>query len=136
MSITIRRRDFLAALGSTALIWPPSTRAQQRPRLRRIGVLMNLPADDPESLTRIGGFLQGLQELGWADGRNVRIDYRWGANNPDRYREYASELIAFAPDVILAFGAEVVRALQRATTTVPIVFAAANDPVGAGLVEG
>ena len=95
---------------------------------------MNLAADDPESLARIGAFLQGLQELGWTDGRNVRLDYRWGAGDPGRYRSYAAEIVAAAPDVILGGGAAVV-ALQQASRTVPIVFAQSIDPVGSGIVE-
>jgi putative ABC transport system substrate-binding protein len=101
--------------------------------MRRISVLMNLAADDPEALARIGAFLQGLQELGWTDGRNVRLDYRWGAGDAGRYRSYAAELAAAAPDVILGGGAAVV-ALQQATRTVPIVFVGISDPVGVGVV--
>ena len=128
----MRRREFITLLGGAAA-WPLAARAQQPSAMRRISVLMNLAADDPESLARIGAFLQGLQELGWTDGRNVRLDYRWGAGDPGRYRSYATELAAAAPDVILGGGATVV-ALQQATRTVPIVFVGISDPVGVGVV--
>jgi len=114
--------------------WPHAARAQQGERMRRIGVLMNLAADDPEGQTRITAFVQGLQQLGWTEGHNVRIDYRWGAGDAEHFRRYAAELVALAPDVILASNIPVVLALQQATRTVPIVFAAVTDPVGAGLV--
>jgi putative ABC transport system substrate-binding protein len=94
---------------------------------------MNLTADDPESPVRIAAFLQGLQQLGWTDGRNVRIEYRWGANDADLDRRYATELLALAPDVILAAGTLSVAALQRVTRTLPIVFVTVTDPVGAGI---
>jgi putative ABC transport system substrate-binding protein len=96
----MRRRDFIAGLGSAAA-WPLAARAQQGERVRRIGVLMNLAADDPETVRRMAAFVQGLQELGWTDGRNVRIEYRYGVGDADRYRRYAAELVALAPDVIL-----------------------------------
>ena len=98
----MRRREFISLLGgAAAAVWPLAARAQQGERMRRIGVLMNLAADDPQSPVRIATFLLGLQESGWTDGRNLRIDYRWGAGDPDRYRRYAAELVALAPDVIL-----------------------------------
>jgi putative ABC transport system substrate-binding protein len=128
----MKRREFITLIGG-AVAWPLAARAQQGERVRRIGVLMNLAADDPESLARIGAFLQGLQELGWTDGRNVRLDYRWGVGDPGRYRSYATELAAAAPDLILGGGAAVV-ALQQATRTVPIVFVGISDPVGVGVV--
>jgi putative ABC transport system substrate-binding protein len=102
--------------------------------MRRIGVLMNLTADDPEAPGRVAAFAQGLGELGWTIGRNVRIDYRWGANDPDRGRRYADELIALTPDIILASGTLSATPLQRITRTLPIVFVNVTDPVGAGLV--
>ena len=102
--------------------------------MRRVGVLMNLAADDPEGKARLTAFLQGLQELGWTDGRNVRIDYRAAAGDADRYRTYAAELVALAPDVILANGSQSVAALLQTTRTVPIVFVNFIDPVGAGFV--
>jgi putative ABC transport system substrate-binding protein len=102
--------------------------------MRRIGVLMNLPADDPESAARLAAFKQGLQELGWTVDRNVRIDYCWAAGEADRFRRCAAELVALAPDVILSSGASAAAALQQATRAVPIVFAGSVDPVGRGLV--
>jgi putative tryptophan/tyrosine transport system substrate-binding protein len=134
MAIRIRRRELIVTLGSAAAAWPIAVRAQQPERMRRIGVLMNLSADDPESPVRIAAFLQGLQQLGWSDGRNVRIEYRWGAGDADRYHTYAAELVALAPDVILSTATATVGALQQVTRTVPIVFVNAIDPVGAGYV--
>jgi len=129
----ICRRGFITLLGGAAT-WPLAARAQQGERVRRIGVLMHLAADDPEGQARFTSFLQGLQQLGWTDGRNVRIDARWGANNADRGR-YAAELVALAPDVILASTTPAMMALQQSTRAVPIVFANVADPVGAGFVE-
>src|SRR5215475_15221636 len=128
----MRRREFIALLGGAAA-WPLAARAQQPDRLRRIGILMYLASDDADAQSRNAAFLQGLQELGWAVGRNVRIDYRWGASNfdPERMRKGAVELV---PDVVLATTVPIVLALQQVSRTVPIVFAAAIDPVGAGLV--
>jgi putative ABC transport system substrate-binding protein len=114
--------------------WPLAARAQQADRMRRVGVLLNRVADDPEEQARLAAFLQRLQELGWTDGRNVWIDYRWAAADPDRSRTYAAELVALAPDIILAAGSQSVAALQQTATTVPIVFANVVDPVGAGFV--
>jgi putative tryptophan/tyrosine transport system substrate-binding protein len=116
-----------------ATVWPLAARAQGE-RVRRIGVLMTFAADDPEGQARIAAFLRALQELGWTDGRNVRIDYRWSASHADRLRRNTAELVALAPEVILAVGSASVAALQQATTTVPIVFVNVIDPVGAGLV--
>jgi putative ABC transport system substrate-binding protein len=135
MAIHIQRREFIVTLGGAAAAWPLAARAQPDGRMRRIGVLMNLPSDDPEGMARLAAFLQGLQELGWVVGRNVRIDYRWSTGDADRIRGYATELVALAPDVILAGGTPSVAALQQATRTVPIVFAQVADPVGAGYVE-
>jgi putative tryptophan/tyrosine transport system substrate-binding protein len=129
----IGRRNFLATLGGVAA-WPLAARAQQREKLRRIGVLMNLAADDAEGQARLAAFLQGLQEAGWAVGQNVRIDLRWGAGDPDRFRKQAAELVALTPDVVLASSLPVVGPLLQATRTVPIVFVQVVDPVGAGLV--
>jgi putative tryptophan/tyrosine transport system substrate-binding protein len=110
-------------------------RAQPRERTRRIGFLLSsLAGDDPESQARITAFVQRLQELGWTDGRNVRIDHRWGLGDAVRLRKYAAELIALSPDAILAGGPPAVAALQQATRTLPIVFANVTDPVGLGLV--
>jgi putative ABC transport system substrate-binding protein len=128
------RREFVSLVGSAAVAWQIAARAQQPERIRRIGVLMSLAADDPESMARITPFLQALRELGWTDGRNVRIDYRWAAGDADRFRKYATELVALAPDVILAASTPIVAALQHATRTVPIVFVTVTDPVGGGFV--
>jgi len=129
------RRKFIALLGVAAAAWPLAAWAQQPGRTRRIGVLMSTPVDDKEGQARINAFLQGLRELGWIDGRNVRIDTRWAAGDPDRGREYASELVTLLPDVILASGGSIVGPLLQATRTVPIVFTQTPDPVGAGFVN-
>jgi putative ABC transport system substrate-binding protein len=131
----MQRRSFITLLGGVAVAWPLSVRAQQRDRVRRIGVLSNLASDDQEGQTRNAAFLQGLQELGWAVGRNVRIDYRWGVGNPEFYRRHAAELVALAPDVILTNGTSTVGPVLQTTRTVPIVFVNVTDPVGGGFVE-
>src|SRR5262249_41960507 len=127
-----RRREFVGLLGGAAESWPLATRAQQVDRTRLIGVLMHLAADDVEGQARFTAFLQGLQQLGWTDGRNVRIEIRWGANDADRHR-YAGELVALAPDVILASTTLATAPLQNATRTLPIVFCNVADPVGPAL---
>ena len=134
MAIHIRRREFIFTLGGAAAAWPLAARAQQREKMRRIGVLMNLASDDAEGQARLAAFLQGLQEAGWAVGRNVRIDLRWGAGDADSFRKQAAELVALAPDVVLASGIPAATPLLQATRTVPIVFVQVVDPVGAGLV--
>jgi len=134
MTVTIGRRELLAALGGVAAAWPLAARAQQREKMRHIGVLMNLAADDAEGQARLAAFLQGLQEAGWAVGRNVRIDLRWAASDADRFRGQASELVALAPDVVLASGTPAATPLLQASRTLPIVFVQVVDPVGAGLV--
>ena len=127
----MRRRDFITLLGGAAVAWPLAVRAQQRERMRRIGVLMPYAANDPQAQARNAAFLQGLQQLGWSDGGSLRIDTRWGQNDVDRNRRYAAELIALAPDAVLASGTQSVAALQHASRTLPIVFVAVSDPVGA-----
>ena len=128
----MRRRAFITLLGGAAA-WPLAARAQQGERVRRVGVIQTLTGDDPEERVRIAAFLRGLQELGWKPGRNVQIEYRWGvASDADRIRRSVAELIALAPDVILAPGSGVVGPLLQATRTVPIVFVLVPDPVGAG----
>jgi putative tryptophan/tyrosine transport system substrate-binding protein len=135
MTAWIRRRDFITLLGGAAAVWPFAARAQQSERVRRIGVLMGFAADDPAAQRRVLAFAQALAQLGWTDGRNVRIDIRWSAGDPERIRKYTAELVALAPDVILANSSSVVGSLLQATRTVPIVFVQVAEPVGAGFVE-
>src|SRR5262245_58359005 len=130
----MKRREFITLLAGAAA-WPLVARAQQRERMRRIGVLMNLTADDPDSPVRLAAFLQGLQQLGWTVGQNVQIDYRWGAGSADLMRKYAAESVTLAPDVILAHSSAAVAPLLQETRAVPIVFAVVADPVGAGYVD-
>jgi putative tryptophan/tyrosine transport system substrate-binding protein len=130
----MKRRVFIGLIGGAA-VWPIMARAQQADRVRRIGVLVGAGADGLDAQARQGAFLQGLQQLGWTDGRNVRIDTRWGAANADDIRKYAAELVTLAPDVILAAGNAPVERLLQATRTVPIVFVFAIDPVGSGIVD-
>ena len=134
MTIHIRRREFIAALGGAAA-WPLVTRAQQGEQMRRIGVLLSLAETDPEMARRIAVFEQELQKLGWTKGRDINIDYRFGAADISQIRMQAAELVALAPDVIVASGFPSVAALQPATRSVPVVFVLITDPVGAGFVE-
>jgi putative tryptophan/tyrosine transport system substrate-binding protein len=131
----MRRREFITLLGGAAATWPLAARAQQREQVRRIGVLVSLPADDPQAQARNAAFLQGLQQLGWTVGRNVKIDFRWGASNADNARKFASELLALRPDVLLAPGTSTLAPLLQATRVVPIVFVHVADPVGGGFIE-
>jgi putative tryptophan/tyrosine transport system substrate-binding protein len=131
----MKKREFITLLGGAAAAWPLAAWAQQQERMRRVGVLMNLGSDDAEGQARNAAFLQGLQELGWTVGRKVRIEYRWGAGDAELFRRHASELVALAPDVILAGGGAVVPSLLQSTRTIPIVFTGTPDPVGAGFVE-
>jgi putative tryptophan/tyrosine transport system substrate-binding protein len=126
----MRRRDFITLIGGAAATWPSTARAQQ---MRRIGMLLAFSESDLDGQARVAAFQKGLQELGWTDGRNVRIEYRWAAGDADRIR-YAAELVAIAPDVILATSGATVGALQQASRTVPIVFVTVIDPVGGGWV--
>src|SRR5215469_10959242 len=136
MASYIARRKFLATLlGGGVVAWPLAARAQQGAPMRRIGVLMNLASDDAEAQARLAAFHQGLQQLGWTVGRNVQIDYRWGAGDADRIRKFATELVALAPDVILSTGSPSAAAFQQVTRTVPIVFVTVVDPVGSGFVD-
>ena len=130
----LRRREFIALLGGAAAAMPRAARAQQAERMQRIGVLMNVAADDAEGRGRVAAFQQTLQQLGWADGRDVRIDYRW-ASDAVRFHRYAEELLALAPDVILASATPSVQALRQVSRTVPIVFANVGDPVALGFVD-
>jgi putative ABC transport system substrate-binding protein len=131
----MRRREFITLLGGAAAAWPLAARAQPGDRMRRIGVLMAITADDPESQARLAAFAQGLQQMGWTVGQNVRVDYRWSGANADNMRKYAAELVALAPDVILAHSSAAVAPLLQATRTMPVVFTTVADPVGAGYVE-
>ena len=130
----MKRREFITLLGSAAAAWPLAARAQQHKRMKRIGILMNLAADDPQAQARVAAFLQGLQEAGWAVGRNVEIDIRWGDRDAERNRKNVAELVALTPDAVLGTTFPIVKALQEAAREVPIVFAGIIDPVGAGLV--
>jgi len=131
----MKRRAFITLLGGAAVAWPVAARAQQPERMRRIGVLHLQAADDPEQQARIAAFRQGLQQFGWIDGRNLRIDFRWSAGSAADARKYASGLVALSPDVILTSGAAAVAPLLQATRSVPIVFVLVADPVGAGIVD-
>src|SRR5215467_10191770 len=131
----MKRREFITLLGGAAAAWPFAARAQQRERMRRIGFLTPYAADDAEGLARHTAFTQALQQLGWTVGQNVRIDYRWGPGSAETLRKPAAELVALAPDVILASTSSAVVPLLEASRTVPIVFAAVADPVAAGYVE-
>jgi putative tryptophan/tyrosine transport system substrate-binding protein len=131
----VKRREFITLIGGAAA-WPLAARAQQpSERVRRIGVLMSAVESDPRALENITAFAQGLAELGWTVGRNVRIEYRWGAGDLDRFRRYAAELVALSPDVVVATAGSIVGAFQQASRTVPIVFVTTIDPIGGGWVE-
>jgi putative tryptophan/tyrosine transport system substrate-binding protein len=130
----MQRRQFIALLGG-AVTWPLAARAQQDQRVRRIGVLSSLAEDDPESVARRPAFEQALKALGWTNGSNLRVDYRWGADDAERIRKLAAEIIALAPDVILTSGNSVLAPLMQATRTIPIVFVQVIDPVGTGFVK-
>ena len=131
----MQRRTFITLFAGAAVARPFATCAQQAERMRRIGVLVGVAADDPEGQARLTIFVQALQQLGWIDGHNMRIDVRWGAVDANRYRKYAEELVALAPDVILAGSSAALAPLQQATRSVPIVFAGVADPVGGGYVD-
>ena len=131
----MRRREVITLLGGAAAAWPLAARAQQTERVRRIGILLPGAADDAEYQARVGAFLQALALLGWTIGRNVRIDTRWATTNAAEIRRHAAELVALAPDVILAHASPTLGPLLQATRTVPIVFAVVADPVGAGFVD-
>jgi putative ABC transport system substrate-binding protein len=131
----MKRRDFIRSIGGAVAAWPIAARAQQSARVRRIGVLAPWVAEDPQNQDRIAAFQQALRELGWTDGHNLGIDYRWRAGDADGLRSAAAELVALAPDVILAVGSAALGALKQVTRTVPIVFAIVADPVGGGYVD-
>jgi putative ABC transport system substrate-binding protein len=131
----VKRRTFITLLGGAAAAWPVAVRAQQTERMQRIAVLLNAAADDAEYQARMGAFVQGLRQRGWTEGRNLSIELRWTAGNRELNHKYAPELVALAPDAILAVTTLPVEALQGATRTIPIVFVQIADPVGAGFVE-
>src|SRR5262245_27639125 len=126
----MRRRDFITLLGGAAAARPMTGYAQQPSQMRLIGMLTGFTSDDPGGQARVTAFAQGLQQSGWTVGGNVRIETRWGAGDGERYRRYAAELVALAPDVIVVAGGSVLAAVQSATRTVPIVFVSVTDPVG------
>jgi len=134
-ALWLNRREFIILFGGAAVAWPRGAWAQQPERKRRIGVLMNASLNDPYGEARLATFKQVLQQLGWNEGSNVQIDIRWGANDVERERTYAAELVALAPDVILAVGTLGVTAVKRETQTIPIVFNSVSDPIGAGVVD-
>jgi putative ABC transport system substrate-binding protein len=131
----MRRRAFIKVVAGSAITWPLAARGQQTEQVRRIAVLMNRAADDPDGQARLAAFKQALQQLGWTDGGNMRIDTRWGEDDVDRERKYAAELVALAPDVILASGTLSAAPLKRLSRTLPIVFVGVVDPVGGGIVD-
>jgi putative ABC transport system substrate-binding protein len=131
----MRRREFISLLAGAAVTWPLAASAQQGQRVRRIGILLNAATDDPQFKTWVEAFLQTLQQLGWTAGRNVQIDTRWTGGNSVETRKHAAELVALAPDAILAHGTSTVGPLSQITRTVPIVFPVIADPVGAGFVD-
>jgi putative tryptophan/tyrosine transport system substrate-binding protein len=131
----IARREFITLLGGAATAWPLAARAQHSERMRRIGVLISSTGADPQGQRQIAAFQQGLQELGWMEGQNLKIDFRFLGDEPNRLKAYAAELVALRPDAVLASGPTAVVALQEEAMTIPIVFTQVNDPVGAGVVE-
>jgi putative tryptophan/tyrosine transport system substrate-binding protein len=135
MAIYIARRKFITGLGCTAVAWPLAARAQQPNRMRRVSLLLGIAEDDPETKSRVRAFKQGLRDLDWLEGRNIRIDYRFAASDPDRIKRYVAELVSLAPDVIVGNSTPVIAALRQATSTIPIVFAVVNDPVGQGFIS-
>jgi len=130
----MRRREFIGGLAGAAA-WPLSVRAQQTDRMRRVGVLMGVAENEAEGQSRIKAFRQGLEDWGWAEGRNLRVDYRWAGGNIDRIRTFSAELVALAPEVIVANSTPVLATLHQMTRDIPVVFVIVNDPVGLGYIE-
>jgi putative tryptophan/tyrosine transport system substrate-binding protein len=130
----VRRREFITLLGGVAVAWPLAVRAQQPERMRRIGALMGMVESDPEAHARVAAFRQGLREIGWTEGRNVRIEFRWAADDTNLMRAYAAELVGWAPDIIVAHAPSPLAAVQQQTRSLPIVFVQVADPVGGGFV--
>jgi len=131
----MKRREVIKLIGGAAVSWPLAVRAQQHDEVRRIGVLVNVAADDPEAQTSLTAFKQALQQLGWSEGRNLQIDFRGAAGDPERMQPFAKELVAFKPHVILTRSTPVTAALLKQTRTIPIVFTVVSDPVGEHFVE-
>src|ERR1700732_944222 len=131
----MRRREFIGLLGGTAIAWPLTSKAQRRQGIRTLGVLLSVAENDPETVARLAAFRQGLHALGWKDGENVHVEYRFGAGRSDLIRQYVEELVAMAPDVIVASGTPVIVQLKALTQSIPIVCALFLDPVGLGFVE-
>src|SRR5262245_3517486 len=130
----MKRREFITLFGGAAIAWPLAARAQQGERVRRVGVLSNFAESDLEAQSMVEALHQTLQELGWVEGRNLRIDHRWAAGNSTRMQAFAKALIALQPDVIVGHGTPPVTALQKETSTIPIVFIQVSDPIGAGFI--
>jgi len=130
----LKRREFIGLIGGAAA-WPLAARAQQGERVRRIGVLQNLAPDDAEGQLRLTAFGQGLQQLGWTVGRNLRIDYRWGVGDAERIQKSVGDILAFSPDIILVAGGRNMTVLQQANRTIPVVFVTISDPVSGGFWE-
>src|SRR6516165_9034584 len=130
----LKRRQFISLIGGAATAWPIAARAQRPDRVRRIGVLMGLAASDPDALRWISAFQQALQNSGWTEGRNLKIEYRWGTGDARVIRSYAAELIGLSPEVIVTRGSTASRTMQQETKSIPILFVAVSDPVGSGFV--
>jgi putative ABC transport system substrate-binding protein len=131
----VKRRDFITLLGGAAAAWPLMARAQQLEQIRRVGFILGFAENDPEARGRVRAFQRALRDAGWFEGRNIRIDYRFAASDPDRINAYVAEVVGLAPDVIVGNSTPVIAALRRATTSIPIVFAGLNDPVGQGFIS-
>jgi len=131
----MRRRDFIKIIAGSTAVWPLTVRAQQTDRIPRVGVLLGIGGNDPEAKTRVKAFQQGLRDLGWFESQNIRIDYRFAASNPDLINKYVAELVTLAPDVIVGNSTPVLAALRQKTSSIPIVFAVVNDPVGQGFIS-
>src|SRR5947209_7789464 len=135
MTLPMRRREFITLLGGAAAAWPLAARAQQPERMRRVGVLLGLAEQGEEAKLRVQAFRLGLRDLGWNEGRNVVLDYRYGASDLGLIKQYVKELVDQSPDVIVGNSSPVLAALHQATTSIPIVFAVVNDPVGQGFIS-
>src|SRR5215472_11397409 len=130
----MKRREFISLISGAVTAWPLAVRAQQPTRIRRLGVLLNLSENDVEAQRLVKAFGEGLAQLGWADGRNLRIDYRWAGGDVGRIRTFAKQLVELSPDIMVGYATPSVVALQQETRSIPIVFLSVTDPVGQGLV--